>query len=156
MLILVYCGVNEQLVSRDTGQKRKNPQRGSGATPGVLQITKQHSNPNDDGNSCESSHGGVDCTFGTDGTSFVTAPLADTRTIGKSPTFTGEHKDWPEWSFQCTAHMGSTNPKSFDARRWAAMEEDRITVAAMVKQNFEEHNRQLYLPWHSCAKEVPW
>ena len=33
----------------------------------------------------------------------VTAPLADTRTIGKAPTFTGEHKDWPEWSFQFTA-----------------------------------------------------
>ena len=29
----------------------------------------------------------------------VTAPLVDTRTIGKAPTLTGEHKDWSEWSF---------------------------------------------------------
>ena len=35
------------------------------------------------------------------------ALLVDTRTIGKDPTFTGEHKDWPEWSFQFTAYMGS-------------------------------------------------
>ena len=26
----------------------------------------------------------------------VTAPLLDTRTIGKAPTFTSEHKDWTE------------------------------------------------------------
>ena len=29
----------------------------------------------------------------------VTAPLVDTRMIGKALTFPGEHKDWPEWSF---------------------------------------------------------
>ena len=40
----------------------------------------------------------------------VAAPLVDTRTIGKAPTFTGEHKDWPEWSIQFTAYMGSANP----------------------------------------------
>ena len=41
----------------------------------------------------------------------VTAPLVDARTIGKAPTFTGEHKDWSEWSFQFTAYMGSANPR---------------------------------------------
>ena len=60
-------------------------------------------------------------------------------------TFIGEHKDWPEWSFQFTAYMGSANPKSIEALRWAAMEEDKITAAAVVKQSFEEHNPQLYL-----------
>ena len=69
----------------------------------------------------------------------------DTRTIGKALTFTGEHKDWPEWSFQLTAYMGSANPKSIEALRWAAIEEDKITAAAVVKQSFEEHNPQLYL-----------
>ena len=34
----------------------------------------------------------------------VTAPLVDARTIGNSPRFTGEHKDWLEWSFQSTQH----------------------------------------------------
>ena len=67
----------------------------------------------------------------------VTAPLVDTRTSGKAPTFTGEHNDWLEWSFQFTACMGSANPKSIEALRWAAMEEDKITVAAVVKQSFE-------------------
>ena len=67
-----------------------------------------------------------------------------TRTIGKAPTFTGEHKDWPEWSFQVTAHMGSANPKSTEALRWTAMEEDKITAAAVVKQSFEDHNPQLH------------
>ena len=75
----------------------------------------------------------------------VTAPLVDTRTIGKAPTFTGEHKDWREWSFQFTAYMGSANPKSTEALRWAAMGEDKITAAAVVTQSFEEHNPQLYL-----------
>ena len=54
----------------------------------------------------------------------VTAPLVDTRTIGKVPTFTGEHEDWPEWSFQFTGYIGHSNPKSIEALRWAAMEED--------------------------------
>ena len=34
------------------------------------------------------------------------APLVDTRTIGKAPTLTSEHKDWPKWSFQLTATVG--------------------------------------------------
>ena len=40
----------------------------------------------------------------------VVAPLVDTTTIGKVPTLTGEHMDWPEWSFQFNAYMGSANP----------------------------------------------
>ena len=63
----------------------------------------------------------------------VAAPLVDTRTIGKAPTFTGEHKDWPEWSFQFTAYMGSANPKSIEALRWAAMQDAKITAAAVVR-----------------------
>ena len=50
----VCCGANEQLVSRDTGQKRKFLKPGSGATSGVLPTTKQHSNLNDDRSSNES------------------------------------------------------------------------------------------------------
>ena len=69
----------------------------------------------------------------------------DTRTIGKALTLTGEHKDWPEWSFQFTANVGSANPKSIEALRRAAMEEDKITVAAVAKQSFKEHNPQLNL-----------
>ena len=68
------------------------------------------------------------------------APLVVTRTIGKAPMFTREHKNWPEWSFQLIAYMGSSNPKSIEAMRWAAMEDDKITAAS-----FNEHNAQLYL-----------
>ena len=39
---------------------------------------------------------------------------------------------------------GSANPKSIEAMRWAAMEEDKITAAA-IAQSFDEHNTQLYL-----------
>ena len=42
----VYCGVDEQLVSRDTGQKRTILKRGGGPR-GVLPTTKQHFNLND-------------------------------------------------------------------------------------------------------------
>ena len=72
----------------------------------------------------------------------VAAPLVDTRTIGKAPTFTGEHKDWPEWF---TAYMGSANPKSIEALRWAAMQDAKITAAAVVQQSCEEDNAQLNL-----------
>ena len=48
----------------------------------------------------------------------------DTRTIGKAPSFTGEHKDWSEWSFQLTDYMGSANPKSIEALQWPAMEKN--------------------------------
>ena len=36
----------------------------------------------------------------------VMARLVDTSSTGGAPTFTGEHKDWPEWSFQFTALHG--------------------------------------------------
>ena len=71
------------------------------------------------------------------------SPLVDTRTIGKAPTFTGEHKDWPEWSFQFVAYMGSANPKSIEAMRWAAMEDEKITAAAVTQQSFDEDTAQL-------------
>ena len=74
----------------------------------------------------------------------VSAPLVDTRTIVKAPTFTSEHKDWPWWSFQFVAYLGSANPKSIEAMLWAAME-DRITAAAVTQQSFDEHDAQLYL-----------
>ena len=70
----------------------------------------------------------------------VAAPLVDANTIGKASAFTGEHKDWPELSFQFTAYMGSANPKSIEALRWAAMQGAKITAAAVVQQSFEEHN----------------
>ena len=75
----------------------------------------------------------------------VAAPLVDTRTTGKAPTFTGEHKYWPEWSFQFTAYMGSANPKPIQALRWSVMEDAKITAAAVVQQSFEENNAQLHL-----------
>ena len=41
--------------------------------------------------------------------------------------------------------MGSANPKSIEAMRWAAMEEDKITAAVITQQSFDEHNAQLYV-----------
>ena len=32
-----------------------------------------------------------------------TAGLVDTRSIGKAPSLSGEHKEWHDWSFQLTA-----------------------------------------------------
>ena len=40
--------------------------------------------------------------------------------------------------------------------RWAAMEEDKITAAAVTQQSFDEHNAQLYWPRPCCAKGVRW
>ena len=80
------------------------------------------------------------------------APLVDTRTIGKAPTFTGEHKDWPEWSFQFIAYTGSANPKSIESMRRAAMEDDKITAAAVTQQSFDEHNAQLHLALELLCK----
>ena len=74
----------------------------------------------------------------------VSAPLVDARTFGKAPTFTGEHKDWPEWSFQFTTHVGSANTKPSGALRWAAMEETHITAESVKTQDFEVQNPQLY------------
>ena len=100
MVVLVHCGMDEQLVSLDGGQKRNILKGGSGSG-GVLLITKQHFNLSDVRSSGESSPGGVDGTSDTDRAGLVdvrqqvaavpmaTAPLVDTRTIGKSPTFIG-------------------------------------------------------------------
>ena len=62
----------------------------------------------------------------------VAAPLVDTRTIGKAPTFTGEHKEWPEWSYQFTAYMESAN---------------RVVRSTMLNCTW---------PWHCCAREARW
>ena len=75
----------------------------------------------------------------------VTAPLVDTRTIGEALSFTGEHKAWSEWSFQFTVYMGSANPKSIEALRWTAMQDAKITAAAVVQKSIEEHSAQRYL-----------
>ena len=47
--------------------------------------------------------------------------------------------------FQFVAYMGSANHKSIEAMRSAAMEDDKITAAAVTQQSFDEHNTQLYL-----------
>ena len=44
--------------------------------------------------------------------------------------------------FQLAAYMGSANPKSIEALRWAAMEDGKITAATVVQQSFEEHNAE--------------
>ena len=84
-------------------------------------------------------HGGADDTLDPDRTKIDTrlhvaavpneAPLVDTRTVGMASTYTGEHKDWPEWSFEFAALMGSANPESIEAVRWAAMEANPIAAA---------------------------
>ena len=51
--------------------------------------------------------------------------LVDTRTIGKPQNFSGEHKDWAEWSFQFSAYMGAASPDAVDAMKWAATQEMR-------------------------------
>ena len=86
----------------------------------------------------------------------VAALLVNTSTSGKAPTFTGEHKDWPEWSFQFTAYMGSANPKSIEALRWAAMQDAKITAAAVVQQSLRSTLLNCTWPWHCCAKEAHW
>ena len=50
--------------------------------------------------------------------------------------------------------MGSANPKSIEALRWAAMADDKITAAAVLQQSFEEHNAQLYLALALCSALV--
>ena len=50
--------------------------------------------------------------------------------------------------------MGSANPKSIAALRWAAMEEDKITDAAVVNQSFEDHHPQLYLALALLCKGI--
>ena len=79
------------------------------------------------------------------------APLVDTRTIGKAATFTGDHKDWPEWSFQLTAYMGSATPKSIEALRWAAMADAKITACNSVSRSTMLN---CTWPWHCCGREV--
>ena len=45
--------------------------------------------------------------------------------------------------------MGSANPKAIEALRWAAMQDAKITAAAVVQQSFEEHNAQRYLAFNN-------
>ena len=75
----------------------------------------------------------------------VAALLVVARTTGKAPTSTGEHKDWPQSSFQFTANMESANPKSIEAPHWATMADDMITAAAVLQQSFRCTMAQLYL-----------
>ena len=54
-MVHVFCvGVDEQLASKDTRQKRKILKLGGGAASGVLPITKRHPHLNDDGSSGKS------------------------------------------------------------------------------------------------------
>ena len=62
-------------------------------------------------------------------TARATSSLVDTRSIGKAPNFSGEHKDWHDWSFQFVAYMGSANPKCIEALKAAAQREMAISNA---------------------------
>ena len=57
---------------------------------------------------------------------------------GRALTFTGEHKDWLECAPRIPGRL-----KHCVGLRWRKTR--FITVAAVVKQSFEEHNPQLYL-----------
>ena len=59
----------------------------------------------------------------------ATSSLVDTRSIGKAPSLSGDHKDWHDWSFQLVAYMGSANPKCIEALKAAAQREVAISNA---------------------------
>ena len=107
-------------------------------------MTKQHFNLNDCRCSDEIGYGSADDTSGGHATAGRSCTEGGSKS-GEALTFTGEQKEWAEWSFQFTAYMGSANPKSIEALRWAATEDAKITTAAVVQQSFEEHKGQLYL-----------
>ena len=75
-----------------------------------------------------------------------TAGLVDTRSIGKAPNFSGEHKDWHDWSFQFTAYMGSANPRAIDSLRLAGTRETPITTEELylMGDEYVEMSTQLY------------
>ena len=82
------------------------------------------------------------------------APLVATHTVGKAPTFTSEHKDWPERPSQFTAYVGSANPKSMEALRWTATEENPIRAASVRTHDLEAHSQLsgVHGSQHNCAK----
>ena len=55
-----------------------------------------------------------------------TTRLVDTRSIGKAPSFSGEHKEWHDWSFQFSAYLGSASARAIDALKAAATREQII------------------------------
>jgi len=59
----------------------------------------------------------------------ATSSLVDTRSIGKAPSLSGDHKDWHDWSFQLVAYMRSANPKCIAAMKAAAQREMAISNA---------------------------
>ena len=75
-----------------------------------------------------------------------TASLVDTRSIGKAPNFSGEHKEWHDWSFQFTAYMGSANARAIDALKAAATREMAITSEDLhlMGDEYVEMSTQLY------------
>ena len=75
-----------------------------------------------------------------------TASLVDTRSIGKAPSFSGEHKEWHDWSFQLTAYMGSANARAIDALKAAATSELAITNEDLhlMGDKYVEMSTQLY------------
>ena len=75
-----------------------------------------------------------------------TASLVDTRSIGKAPSFSGEHKEWHDWSFQFTAYMGSANARAIEALKAAATSELATTSGDLhlVGSEHVEMSTQLY------------
>mgnify|MGYP002809519574 CR=1 FL=1 len=73
-----------------------------------------------------------------------TAILVDTRSIGKAPNFSGDHKDWHDWSYQFTAYMGSANARAITAlkaaRETAIANEDLHNMG----EEYVEMSTQLY------------
>jgi hypothetical protein len=74
------------------------------------------------------------------------ASLMDTRSIGKAPNFSGDHKEWHDWSFQFTAYMGSANARAITALKAAATRETAITNEDLhlMGEEYVEMSTQLY------------
>ena len=111
----------------------------------VLRITKQYSSRNHGRRTATSWHGGTGIASGPCWACIAGHEKNNLRVRRYS---TGEHEDWPGWSFQFTAYMGSAYPKSSEALRWAAIVVSWAQACGLGKPKHIRHYRASLVHWH--------
>ena len=96
--------------------------------------------------------------------------VADTRGIGRPPSFDGSDKSWREWRGKMTAYLYATGDTEEDALKWVDLQGSAITMetlrASLTKNDGEvddagverarAFSRQLYLILSDTCKGEPY
>lgn len=85
-----------------------------------------------------------------------TPPALDTRSIGRVPNLSVDHREWADWSFRFPAFMGAANEGAVELLRWAAAQTEDIEEATITAQDTPRSRCRKSCTWRSRCSANAW